>query len=59
MQSVARIDDASIVDIAWFRARREARLRRAARVAAVARRSGISVARDGGTARSQIVEHLA
>jgi len=49
----------SIVDIAWFRARREARLRRAARVAAVARRSGISVARDGGTARSQVVEHLA
>jgi hypothetical protein len=26
MQSVARIDVVSIVDIAWFRARREARL---------------------------------
>jgi len=59
MQSVARIDVVSIVDIAWFRARREARLRRAARVAAVPQRSGISVARDGGTARSQVVEHLA
>jgi hypothetical protein len=59
MQSVARIDDASVVDIAWFRARREARLRRAARVAAVPQRSGITVARDGGTARSQVVEHLA
>jgi hypothetical protein len=59
MQSLARIVDASVVDIAWFRARREARLRRAARVAAVPRRSGITVARDGGTARSQVVEHLA
>ncbi|MFL5521170.1 MAG: hypothetical protein ACJ8B6_09560 [Gemmatimonadales bacterium] len=59
MQSVARIDDVSIVDIAWFRARREARLRRAARVAVVPPRSGISVARDDGTARSQVVEHLA
>jgi hypothetical protein len=59
MQSIARIGEASVVDIAWFRARREARLRRAARVAAVPPRSGITVARDGGTARSQVVEHLA
>ena len=59
LQSVARLDEARVVDIAAYRARREARLRREAQVVALPRQSGISVARDNGTARSQVVEHLA
>ena len=51
--------DASIVDIAAFRARRDARMRRGAPVAATARRSGITVAQVSDDTRSQTMEHLA
>ncbi|HEX5817405.1 MAG TPA: hypothetical protein VFY20_00905 [Gemmatimonadales bacterium] len=63
LQSVARpgahADDATIVDIAAFRARRDARLRRAARIAALPPRSGISVAHPERIVSSDTMEHLA
>ena len=63
LQSVARaavpVDDASIVDIASFRARRDARMRRATRIAAMAPRSGITVAHRERIVSSDTMEHLA
>jgi hypothetical protein len=63
LQSVAHAaapaEDASIVDIASFRARRDARMRRAARIAAMPPRSGITVAHPERIVSSDTMEHLA
>jgi hypothetical protein len=63
LQSIARsaapIVDASVVDIASYRARRGARIRRAVRIAALAPRSGITVAHQERIVGSDTREHLA
>lgn len=51
--------DASIVDITAFRARRDARMRRANRIAAIRPQSGISVAHPERIISSGTMEHLA